>query len=74
MSPEKGKMHELQEQPPEGDRDVIDRELARSESDEPSEAGERKCKQSKTNPEATPGTGMLPPTDSDDDPNMAPTG
>lgn len=74
MSSEKVQPHRLQEQPAEGDRDVIDRELARKkEGQKEGPAAGPSRKKSKINPEATPGTGMLPPTD-DDDPNMAPTG
>jgi len=75
MSSEKVRSRRLQEQPVEGDRDVIDRELARKNEGQkvgPADRGSRK--RSKVNPDATPGTGMLPPTDGDDDPNMAPTG
>jgi len=75
MLPEKGRTHQLQEQPVEGDRDVIDRELARKTPEEQQEKapGNQRQGKSKINPEATPGTGMLPGSDPDD-PNMAPTG
>src|SRR5262245_10654421 len=68
MSSEKVRSRRLQEQPVEGDRDVIDRELARKNEGQkvgPADRGSRK--RSKVNPDATPGTGMLPPTDGDDD-------
>jgi hypothetical protein len=77
MSSEKARSRRSQEQPAEGDRDVIDRELARKKEGEkkgPRPADRGPGKRSKINPDATPGTGMLPPTDGEDDPNMAPTG
>jgi hypothetical protein len=75
MLPEKGRTHQLQEQPVEGDRDVIDRELARNTPEQQQEKTTRNQRRgkSKINPDATPGTGMLPGSDPDD-PNMAPTG
>jgi hypothetical protein len=75
MSAEKVRSHRLREQPVEGDRDVIDFELARKkEGQKEAPAAGKSRKRSKINPDATPGTGMLPPADGDDDPNMAPTG
>jgi hypothetical protein len=74
MSPEKVRSRQPQDQPAEGDRHVIERELARTKNETEKEKGRDRQDKSKINPEATPGTGMLPPVDDDDDPNMAPSG
>jgi hypothetical protein len=59
MSAEKVRSHRLREQPVEGDRDVIDRELARKkEGQKEAPAAGKSRKRSKINPDATPGTGM----------------
>jgi hypothetical protein len=70
--------HQLQDQPAEGDRELIDRELSRKGKDRsapelPDIPPAGPHAREEPNPNATPGSGMLPSTD-DDDPNMAPTG
>jgi hypothetical protein len=74
MPAEKTQSHQRRKKPAEGDLHVIERELAEGNegrADAPAGGSQSKTK---VNPEATPGTGMLPPVDGEDDSNMAPTG